>query len=250
MIAVMGSFEECWSAARRINGWLTAPEGRFLYEAARRVPSGGRIVEIGSFFGRSTLCLAFGSRAGNAPEILSIDPHIGSPKHAHLLQCPDTYPYLLGNLRHAGVRDLVTPVKASSIEAATDVAGPIDLVFVDGSHEHEDVTNDIETWFPRLEHGGTIAFHDSWHMAGVRRVTGRLLLHSRRVANPRLIDTITALRKTDENRRAQRICNRLFLAGRLLRGAAGFLRLTYLGTRLEPASAQPGAPGTGSQRRR
>lgn len=232
----MTSLAEAWRAAQAISGWLTHREAAFLYAAARAVPRDGTIVEIGSFLGRSTLCLAHGSRAGNRARIVAVDPHIGSPKHAHLLQCADTWPPFLENLARAGVSDLVTAVHATSQDAAPGIPGPIDLLFVDGSHDLADVRTDIECWLPKLRVGGVIAFHDSWHMAGVRAATSELLRRRPGLGAPRLIDTISAFTRDP----AATTTLAAFRALRWLRGPAGFLRLTYRGTRMAPvAPRQP-----------
>lgn len=225
----MSDFAACWQLAATINGWLTRREARFLFDAARAVPAGGTIVEIGAFFGRSTVCLARGSLAGARAAVISVDPQLGSPKHTGLLGCDDPHPWLLANLERAGVRELVTAKRTTSVAAAAEVAGPIDLLFVDGSHELAEVRADFEHWFPKLRQGALIAFHDSWHMRDVRRLTTELLLAALPLADPRLIDTITACRKGTRARR-----HAGFLAKRLLCGPIGFLRLTYRGTRLRP----------------
>lgn len=223
----MSAFAACWDLASAINGWLTVREARFLFELARAAPAGGTIVEIGSFFGRSTVCLALGSRAGHRARVVAVDPQIGSPEHTHLLGCDDPSPWLVANLQRAGVADLVQTRKCTSTEAARQFDGAVDALFIDGSHEAADVRADFEHWFPKLRPDGTIAFHDSWHMHGVRTVTGALLRSATHLARPRLVDTITACTKGDRPAR-----HRAFLAARMLRGPVGFLRLTYRGTRL------------------
>ncbi len=54
--------------------------------------------------------------------------------------------------------------------------GPVHLLFVDGSHEYEDVKADITNWTPHIPLGGTVAFHDyapepqdAERLAGVRQ---------------------------------------------------------------------------------
>jgi hypothetical protein len=102
-----------WPVASRVNGWLTPREGQFLRRAAGAAGPGAHIVEIGSFFGRSTLCLAAGLQPGAT--ITSVDPHtIGSPKHAEMLGCSDTWPHFLGALDSAGVRDRVRALRMLS----------------------------------------------------------------------------------------------------------------------------------------
>src|SRR3954469_14963307 len=61
-----------------VEGWLTGEQAARLAAAARRLGPGARVVEIGSFRGRSTIVLA---RAAPADaEVLAIDPHLGSDR--------------------------------------------------------------------------------------------------------------------------------------------------------------------------
>jgi predicted O-methyltransferase YrrM len=223
----MSDFAACWELARGVNGWLTRAEARLLYETARALSAGSTVVEIGSFFGRSTVCLARGSQDGTGAVVHAIDPQLGSQKHTHLLGCDDPSPWLLANLARAGVEKVVSVHKLTSAQAAAVVPGPIDLLFIDGSHEQESVQTDFALWFPKLRVGGSVLFHDSWHMSGVRRATADLLGRATLLCAPRLIDTITMCTKGEQPRR-----HRAYLASRWLRGPLGFLRLTYGGTRL------------------
>src|SRR6266545_2982172 len=213
--------DDPWAAASQVSGWLTPREGRFLHGVAAAAGPGAHIVEIGSFLGRSTVCLAAGLAPGAS--ITSVDPHIGSPKHTHLICCTDTYPHFLANLDLAGVRDRVRVLRKSSAEAASEVDRPIDFLFIDGSHEYEDVRRDHELWAPRVRAGGRIAFHDSWHMTGPHRATAEILATSRRARAPRLVDTITVFTVVEANRALDRLTNRAFLLSRLPRGALGFV---------------------------
>lgn len=231
-----------WAAASRVNGWLTPNEGRFLHRAALAAGPGAHVVEIGSFLGRSTLCLAAG--LGEGASITSIDPHIGSPKHTHLLGCSDTYPHFLAALEREGVRERVRAIRKLSSDALGDVEAPIDFLFIDGSHEYEDVVRDYELWSPKVRDGGRIAFHDSWHMQGPHRATAEILASTHQARDPELADTITAFTKVASNTAAERLANRAFLLTRLARGARGFARLTWQGgTRLERVPPLPQVAG-------
>ena len=43
---------------------------------------------------------------------------------------------------------------------ANDWNQSIDVLFIDGSHEYNDVKADFEAFYPKVKKGGIIAFHD------------------------------------------------------------------------------------------
>jgi len=171
-----------------VPGWLNSGDARWLYALAYRGPGQGVIVEIGSAWGRSTICLASGSRRSRRERVYAIDPHTGEPDF--LADPRNTFTpsrwnvpvlsKLLGmaptpvvehefsslalfqqNLRRFGVDDWVTPLVSTSHEAAAQFdGGPIRLLFVDGLHAYEAVKTDIEDWVPRVILGGIIVFDD------------------------------------------------------------------------------------------
>ena len=77
------TFDEALEVIDGVDGWLTAAQARQLFDAASRVPDGGRIVEIGSFHGRSTsnLPLPFSAvkYAPGVPLSLCFDTSAWSP---------------------------------------------------------------------------------------------------------------------------------------------------------------------------
>jgi predicted O-methyltransferase YrrM len=144
------------AAARQVDGWLTDSEGMLLDELARRCEGSGAIVEIGSWRGRSTICLARGARRGGDTSVYAVDPHTGSIEQ----RVVSTLASFLHNIENAGVKDLIVPLVVPSIEAAASFEQPVELVFIDGAHDYESVRQDIAAWMPKLVVGGTIAFHD------------------------------------------------------------------------------------------
>ena len=67
-----------------IKGWLTKKEQFFLYNAARTCSGKGVIVELGSWMGKSAICLAKGSRESLKSKVHAVDPHTGNPEHQYL----------------------------------------------------------------------------------------------------------------------------------------------------------------------
>jgi MMP 1-O-methyltransferase len=184
-----------------IPGWLTDEEGEALYELARRCRGIGVIVEIGSWKGKSTVCLGLGSRAGESVAVYAIDPHAD---------------YRFGdfktNVERAGISELVRPIASLSQAAADGFDEPIELLFVDGSHEYDLVLEDFEKWVPKVVDGGWVAFHDTTWTDGPRKVVGQAIYRSRRFKNVRfVVGSTTVARRVAENALVDRARNRYVL---------------------------------------
>jgi predicted O-methyltransferase YrrM len=184
-----------------IPGWLTDEEGEALYELARGCRGAGVIVEIGSWKGKSTVCLGLGSQAGNSVPVYAIDPHAD---------------YRFGdfktNVERAGIAELVHPIPSLSQAAADGFDQPIELLFVDGSHEYDLVLEDFEKWVPKVVDGGWVAFHDTTWTKGPRKVVGAAVYRSRRFKDARfVVGSTTVARKVDKNSALDRARNRYVL---------------------------------------
>lgn len=168
-------FEACWRAASEIDGWLTSDQARMLYEAAARVPAGGRAVEIGSHHGKSTVVLAAGLT--EASRLTAVDP-FDDPRWGG---GPDAYRTFHANIRTTGVEERVEPCRGLSAEALERTGHePIDLVYIDGAHDFDSVRLDIDGWGARLRDGGQLLIHDSFSSVGVTRaVLARLAVSDR-----------------------------------------------------------------------
>jgi len=153
------------SLIKGLDGWLSNKEASLLYRLARRSKGKGEIVEIGSWKGKSTICLSCGSRDGAGTKVTAIDPHTGSSEHGDVY----TFDEFKENIKKAGVEDMVNPIVKTSEDASVGCDKPVELLWIDGAHEEEFVRLDFEKWNPHLIKGGTIAFHDS-SMPGVKVV--------------------------------------------------------------------------------
>src|SRR5690242_16795490 len=72
------SFADAFAAVERVEGWMTPAQAQRLWHRASGVEPGARIVEIGSFRGRSTTILALASEP--SVEVVAIDPHAGNDR--------------------------------------------------------------------------------------------------------------------------------------------------------------------------
>jgi len=148
------------AAFHQIDGWLSIEEAEALYDAAVAVPECGRVVEIGSFKGRSTYALALGCKdSGVAKVVYSVDPFTGNPNE------PGFFPAEFKadhdrNLDQFLKEGIVVSCVMSSAGAVLHNHKP-NLVFIDGSHVYEDVLFDLTAWWRELVPEGRMAVHDS-----------------------------------------------------------------------------------------
>ncbi len=165
-----------------VEGWLTEAQAVRLDAAARRVRPGGRIVEIGSFRGRSTIVLARAAVPG--VEVVAIDPHLGSDRGPQEIAADvalgeqDTALFA-ENLRRHGVLDRVRHVRKLSFDAHRDVEHDIDVVWVDGAHRYGPALADLRDWGARVVPGGRMLVHDAFSSIGVTLALLRNVVFSR-----------------------------------------------------------------------
>ena len=176
-------FESTLRDVAGVEGWLTDDQAWLLWRSAASLAPGARIVEIGSFQGRSTIVLARAAPAGT--EIVAIDPHAGNDRGPQEIagyerEAEADHEAFLANLARAGVGDRVRHVRAFSGAAHTDVDGDIDLLYVDGAHRYGPARADIRDWGRRVRPGGTLLIHDSFSSVGVTLAIARELFASRR----------------------------------------------------------------------
>ncbi|MGO9819024.1 MAG: class I SAM-dependent methyltransferase [Solirubrobacteraceae bacterium] len=166
-----------------VQGWLTDAQARALYDAAQAVGPGGRIVEIGSFRGRSTIILA--SALPDGVELVAIDPHGGGDRGPQEI-APDAtrgdedHAAFVANLERAGVSERVRHVREMSQDALQELPGPVTLLFVDGAHRYRPASDDIARWGERVPVGGAMLIHDAFNAVGVTLAQVRLLVASKR----------------------------------------------------------------------
>lgn len=148
-----------------VEGFLVPGQEYWLYSTALKLRNGARIVEIGSFKGRSTVCLAFAC-TGTRKHVFAIDRWQGL--YADFNNQPDKHDMLRDGFFHIwndniirnDLRDYVTPLAGDSAEIAKTWRAPIEMIFIDGSHHYEDVIADFEGFYPYITTGGVVAIHD------------------------------------------------------------------------------------------
>lgn len=181
MNAPATDFDSAWASVGDVDGWMSHDQARRLWDRAGELADGARIVEIGSFRGRSMIMLATAAPEGT--EIVAIDPHLGTDRGPQEIVTTSELgqsdnEIFVANLTRAGVVDRVRHVRKLSAEALGDVAGPIDLLYIDGAHRYGPARADMVDWGRRVADGGTLLVHDSWSSIGVTLALLRTYLFS------------------------------------------------------------------------
>lgn len=133
-----------------------------------------KFLEIGSFLGSSTALMAqFIKESGKKIDFYSVDPWTTDYyDNEDVKKC--IYNSLgksdySGEVKKAivelGLENYVTLIQSTTNQVVKDVLKDtkFDFIFIDGSHEYEDVLSDINTLLPFLKQGGTMAGDDYNH---------------------------------------------------------------------------------------
>jgi predicted O-methyltransferase YrrM len=202
----MTSLEAALRAVEGVEGWLTEAQARRLFELASAVPEGGRVVEIGSYRGRSAIVLGLAAAAG--VEVVAIDPHAGNDRgpqriHGTSDEGEADHRAFVANLERAEVARRVRHVRSPSQAALGAVEGTADVVYVDGAHRYAPARDDVAGWGERVRDGGTLALHDAWSAVGVTLAQLRLLCFSRRFRYVGRTGSLAEYRREDLHGRAR-----------------------------------------------
>jgi len=185
--------ERRWTFAEEVLSAVTEAECERLASLAHDAD----VLEIGAYYGRSTIALA-----SVAKVVHSIDPHRGGPDDA-----PDTLPSFLENLRSHGVRNNVVVHVGLSTDVLPLVrADSFDVVFVDAMHQRPEVDVDLTLAARCVRAGGWLAMHDygldgvyvgdEWHPFGVTEAVDEFVSLTGARA-PDVVDRLAVVRVPD-----------------------------------------------------
>lgn len=173
-----------------VEGWLWKEEGEILYRLAQLNKNIGVIVELGSYKGKSTICLAQGSKKVNGGKVYAIDNFIGDSYVG--IKKTSFYNQFLSNIKKYFLKEYVESIKGNFSEAAKSWNKPIRLLFIDGSHNYKDVKRDFENWEPKVAPGGIIVFHDALVWPGVSKFV-RQVINSGEFSSIKTIETYAGI---------------------------------------------------------
>ncbi len=143
------------------------------------------IVEIGSWKGASAAHMArLCQQQGLATRIICIDTWLGSVEFlrwrakrpdyyaalGHVQGWPMLYFQFLANMAKSGLADMITPFPMDSANAMRwlkELGLAADMIYLDGSHEQDDVARDLEHAYAILRPGGVLLGDDYVNWPGV-----------------------------------------------------------------------------------
>lgn len=196
-----------------INGLLSNNEAILLYNLARKAKN-GVIIEIGSYKGKSTICLGYGTKDGHRVKVYTIDPHTGDLSyHEWELEknsSPTIREFQKNISRNKEIKEYIYPLYTTSELAIPGVTTKVDLIFVDGDHRYESVLKDFKLWNEKLNEGGIIAFHDSFSWEGVIKVVDEEIFNNSQFVCLGFVNSITYFRKVKQTSFKDSIRNQMF----------------------------------------
>ncbi len=131
------------------------------------------IFEVGTWLGGSALRMAGLARdAGLDTRVICVDTWLGSqefwdyqtdPGRYESLECRNGYPQVycqfLANVIKSGYTDSIIPLPITSLIGARLLANrglQADLIYIDASHDYEDVLADLKAYYPLVRSGGVM----------------------------------------------------------------------------------------------
>lgn len=117
------------------------------------------VIEVGSWLGLSTRHIA-----KTLPEdgiVYAVDHWLGSPNEDNsAFDIPNLYRQFLSNVIHENLTHKIIPIRMSSAAAALTLKVQPDLIYLDATHDFNNVLHDLIIWFPVVKGHGILCGDD------------------------------------------------------------------------------------------
>lgn len=144
----------------QIEGWFNLPQALALQKIVKQLPTESKVVELGSYKGRSSVAIAAVLPAGSI--LYCVDHFQGSEEHkkSHL-DVNNLLTAFTQNIERFGVKDKISTLAMTTTEAAAKFdPESLDLVLVDAAHDYDSVKADLLNWYPKIKPGGILLCDD------------------------------------------------------------------------------------------
>ena len=134
-----------------VRGWLLPEAAEELYRCASMANPNGYIVEIGSYSGKSTLCIARAlednTKRGNTRQMVAVDVKF--------------QPDFADNLTQFGLYSYVNIMENTSLDVAENWGKPVSFLYIDGHHGKAHAYADFMVWDTLIMLDGIVALDDT-----------------------------------------------------------------------------------------
>ena len=147
---------------------------------------GSHFVEVGSWKGRSASYMAVEIiKYKKIIKFDCVDTWEGSSEHLNInsmhyvKELSEDKDWLFNQFKEntSSVSTVINPIKKNSVDASKLYEDEsLDFVFIDASHEYDDVKNDINSWYPKVKKGGYLCGHDYNNFIGVTQAVNELII--------------------------------------------------------------------------
>lgn len=146
----------------RIEGFFDSKDAGIYERWAAQVPDNSIIVELGTWLGRSAACLLTNLIQQNKlhVKLICIDngPQARTPEaHSNLQPYCDRMRELRGGAEFVNLELLRADARKCYIRFKDE---SIWGCFIDSNHDYDPTKKQIERWWPKLQIGGRMGFHD------------------------------------------------------------------------------------------
>jgi len=144
----------------KIQGWFDF--SGIYAEQVRKAKDKAVFVEVGAWRGKSTAFMGveiYNSQKDIMFDVVDTFEGSGTDYQKSQLSNGSIYQEFMDNIEP--VADVMNILVTTSLNASLCYDNEtVDFVFIDASHEYEDVLADIKAWWPKIKKGGTLAGHD------------------------------------------------------------------------------------------
>jgi predicted O-methyltransferase YrrM len=185
---------------KKIDGFLSENEALGLFDLSKSLSQNSNILEIGSWKGKSTLCLAKGLKKGI---VYIIDPFNADGES----ESKNIYLNTIGklsleeqfksNLERSNLFKKIKVCKGYSAEFV-DLDVQFSLIFIDGDHSIEGCEFDFLNFNEKLLKSGYLVFHDYYPerlQLGPTHVINKHILNNKNWQAVNIIDSLFIARK-------------------------------------------------------
>ena len=180
-----------------VYGWLSLEEGKHLAACARTVilensATGATIVEVGSWYGRSTCAIASAIKGLfhtidvrlPKPRFFAVDTFWAAEQNGYAGDVRCFFETFRGNLESRGLFGFVSVIPGTSVAAARTWSGAkINFLFIDADHTYDSLCQDWEAWVPHLKPGALVVLDDIGFKGMNEAFNAKIVGHAKNAVN-------------------------------------------------------------------